>query len=263
MQLVVFDRFGAKDLLHQLPQGVEAAEVPAPQMPQRSQQRDAMLATHAKLVFTKEQQADVPAVLSALSALKLVLDPAAGEQTVAGAAERAELCDSDTLFFVLQLQAPAPAAEEVAEPEVEAPPPATRVELCEPEHVGTEGRESQIDMHDWVEAYFDEKISVTYRLMLLPKCIWLWFGDMPAFGNLSCHVQVGSSPDACTTVMTDQEEFSLGLGRRLARRVGGKLVQVSCQVTESHLADPGLQMEIERSVVKKLRSLAVLSVPQP
>ncbi|KAJ9442126.1 hypothetical protein DIPPA_30750, partial [Diplonema papillatum] len=84
-------------------------------------------------------------------------------------------------------------------------------------------------IHDFTEVFFNNEVKVTYRIVSMPRCLWIWIGDSPLLSNLSVHTARGADalPSAAKLLHAFESDFGTSLGNRLAKKLPEKMVHLA------------------------------------
>ena len=88
-------------------------------------------------------------------------------------------------------------------------------------------------IHDCEAKFYDGKITVSYRVMKMERMLWIWLGTNPCLTNLSFHVSnknVDTMPSAIRVIEADGNDYCVGLGNRISRKVEGSVVHIASHI---------------------------------
>eukprot|EP01063_Lacrimia_lanifica_P029255 TRINITY_DN4424_c0_g1_i1.p2 TRINITY_DN4424_c0_g1~~TRINITY_DN4424_c0_g1_i1.p2 ORF type:complete len:143 (+),score=32.53 TRINITY_DN4424_c0_g1_i1:909-1337(+) len=115
-------------------------------------------------------------------------------------------------------------------------------------------------IHDFDETFFDDKVHITFRVLNMPRFLWIWVGDAPCVTNLSAHVTRPNVqlPSCSRLIEGDRCDFGTSISNRLSKKLPEKVVHFAWHLKPDLARDPALSAKIEARIVKELRGLAIM-----
>ena len=115
---------------------------------------------------------------------------------------------------------------------------------------------SRLQPHSFSEVIFDT-VRVHFQIVRFDGCVWIWFGDVPQFGNLSLTMQTPYDKTPSSTCLLGDAVDNWG--QNFAQKLGRKLAEplyVSCNMSDP---EPMLQSAVEKRILQELRRLSILA----
>eukprot|EP01060_Flectonema_neradi_P014863 TRINITY_DN21537_c0_g1_i1.p1 TRINITY_DN21537_c0_g1~~TRINITY_DN21537_c0_g1_i1.p1 ORF type:complete len:139 (+),score=2.73 TRINITY_DN21537_c0_g1_i1:60-476(+) len=120
-------------------------------------------------------------------------------------------------------------------------------------------------IHDLEKSFYDGKVTVSFRVMKMDRMVWIWLGTAPCLTNLSFHVSnksIDTMPSAIRVIEIEGNEYGVGLGNRLCRKMEGAIVHVASHLPAEVTSDSILTGMVETELVKWLKNLGYMG-PKP